>query len=316
MKEAEKVKSDFLEMDKSDYDGLLEKAFSESRIEEIDEQFEKGFELSMNGTKIEAHSFPGLRHITIFADNGQKYTFSRQESGEYSFFGKLTKAYCNELGSKTLNPVWMSDGEYSATLPPDAAASLMKRLVSDLVPVSELSLYGRPTKIRKKGRAGLNGMEAKEVRDHFFMVDEAHGWAFKALEGIEEIEELNYGKYDEAIVFAVMHNGMKINASREFLFNDTLVFSVNNNTYEFSKPTYPSEVIPQGHYRFNGRLNEKDYNELIEPDARVGEDELDGNKIKKFCWRREDGYCGGTIKDKVVPELMKRIISYAQEEVT
>ncbi len=328
-REAEKVKGDFLEMDSSDYGGLLKKAFSESGIDEIDERFYykadnmKSFGLAANGTKIEASSLSGSGRIKIFANNGQKYTFSRQESGAYSFFGKLSRAYYDELvepnaplrkeSTKVKDCFRMQDGECSATLPPNAAVLLMKRLVSDLVPVAELPLYGRPTKVRKKGSVGLNVMEAREVRDHFLAVDEAHGGLFGALGDMDEIEEINYGRHDDAVLFAVTHKGLKINASHDLLFNDMIVLSVNGKIYEFSKPAYPSEVIPQGHYHLYGELNEKDYNELMEPNAAFEKDESDGGKAKKSCWRSDDGRCGGTIKAEVVPELMKRIISYSKE---
>ncbi len=185
----------------------------------------------------------------------------------------------------------------------------------------ELALYdsfSKPTKIKKKGTpVSGRGDEGEEVKNHFLEFDGAYDGLFKSVfeeKAIDEIDELNHDdKNGMGTVFAITAGATKINAAYEFFFEDIITFSIGGKRYEFTRPTYTSGLFPKGYYNFFGeRLDEKDYLELVEPNAHMREDEP-GSGTKKSCFRKDDGRSGGTIKAGAVPTLMKRIISYVGE---
>lgn len=341
--EAEEVKRHFLELD-AFYDNLLEKVFRPEGIDAIDEleRFSitplgkgRAFAVSAGEAKISLS-----RHENATEDfeinslevstGGETYSFSKTGEGHYNFFGKLDEAEYDGLVKPNVpeghekDCFLGKDGFYRAAVRPCKVAGLMRRLIfgkneengkeDDAARVQLYESSKRPTAMKRKGRAVCEGKEASTVKAHFLELDSAYEGLFgKVFEesGIDEIDELNYdNKSGAGMVFSVIgQDGTKINVAHEFSFRDIIVFSVNGDTYEFSKPTYPID-FPKGHYNFLGNLSETDYRQLVEPNADIGKDEVSGNR-KAHCYGHEDGRSGGTIKAEVVPELMKRIISYA-----
>lgn len=204
---------------------------------------------------------------------------------------------------------------------PNAKEKATDEILSEPEPI-ELTLYessSKPTKIKKKGMAVSGRGEGEEVKKHFLEFDGAYDGLFKSVfeeKAIDEIDELNHDdRNGMGAVFAITAGATKINAAYEFFFEDIIAFSIDGKRYEFTRPTYTSGLFPKGYYNFSGeQLDEKDYRELVEPNAHMRKDEP-GSSAKKFCFRKDDGSSGGTIKAEVVPELMKRIISYSADGV-
>lgn len=342
--EAEGVKKHFLELD-AFYDNLLEKVFKATGgidgIDELDRfsttSLGKGraFTVSAGEAKISLSRHENatkdfeINSIEV-STGGETYSFSKTGDGHYNFFGKLDGALYNELLKPNVpegneNSCFLGkDGFYRAAVRPCKVPGLVRRLLfgkneengkeDDAARVQLYESSKRPTTIKRKGRAVCEGKEASAVRGHFLELDSAYegllGKVFEAT-GIGEIDELNYDtKTGTGVGFSITgQGGTRINVAYDLFFRDAIVFSVNGDNYEFSKPTHPID-FPKGYYNFSGKLSEKDYRELVELNAEMGKDEVSGNP-KASCYRHEDGRSGGTIKAEVVPELMKRIISYA-----
>lgn len=193
----------------------------------------------------------------------------------------------------------------------------------------ELQLYdsfAKPTKILKQGKPA-DRREADEIKEHFLKVDGAYDGLlkklFEARGGIDQLDEkahLRDGgllQWGEGFAFGVTKGVTEMTVLHNYHVIDSLKFSVNGDTYEFSMDDplisgndFGSPWKKGDYYAFRGKMNEKDYAGLVVPNSPVGTDTLI-NEPKKFCWRREDGYCYATVDAKIVPELIKKVLSCA-----
>lgn len=101
--------------------------------------------------------------------------------------------------------------------------------------------------------------------------------------------------YGTGLAFSMTGEGVKINADLTSHFINNIMFSVNDNKYEFHK-AHPKSGHA-GTYAFSGKLTKDDCERFAIRDPLL-------------TW---DGYYHsfGGIKSEFVPDLMKRIISYA-----
>lgn len=194
---------------------------------------------------------------------------------------------------------------------------------------TELQLYdsfAKPTKILKKGKPA-DMREADEIKEHFLKVDGAYAGLlkkiFEARGGIDQLDEkthLHDGgllQWGEGFAFAANEGGIEMTVLQNYHLIDALKFSVNGDSYEFSVDdpqtsgnNFGSPWKKGDYYTFRGKMDEKDYATLVLPNSPVGTDAI-SKEPKNFCWRGEDGLCRATVDAKIVPELIKKVLSYA-----